>query len=719
MEGRFHFVWALMRRPRVIYVAMCLVAAVLVFGRTYEWDQAMGAFEKALQPKWSPPLPKDGSKRFFLDNDPYYWITFARQMAQTGEWRIRYTYVDNVPYGREVHWSQSVMWLLVAFGYMRHVFTGEPMYQAIEGASIWLNPVLLVAFAALFSWLISRRMGVIAAVFFALTFVTLPSIDWAFHPFRLGHHGLHLAVSLGTVLCLVLGGLGWVAKRRDNVPKSRGPKAGMKLFQPLELLDKAQAQSYFVAAGVFTGLGLWIGATVEFFNIGALAVASVLLAFLMPAHLSDEDTDYLPELWRIWGIVAGVVGMILYLVEYFPAHMELRLEVNGPLYALAVVCVSELMVQLTRWRSGGQRGGVFGWLKIGVLVAGVVLIPVLFAFGPERWHSIRDVQMYRLHRLIQEFFTYHSFNSQTPISSWFFKYYGILPFFILGALLLSGPRRTRLYEWAALWITFFLSVFSMFLTLCVIRWSELHAAMLIWLMIVVGHIAWRNLLRVPQGQRPLGWAALVAGLVTLQALAFEYSKYSDPRGIREGNVVAKELIDAAMKKYLAEGLGAAGHGAQMRVLCDPDEVPALYYFGGISGVTSFYWENLQGVHDATDFFTDRGDSRAREIAKQRGLTHVMVFNDAKLGAEFNYIKTGDANIADAGSTLLARLAPGRVGAPPWIAVDTDLTQIGWRDFSLWTPKGIASLRSQVTIYRLEPTSVGEQNSRNGIISGQR
>src|ERR1039457_6166868 len=107
-------------------------------------------------------------------------------MLETGQWRIRYTYVDNVPYGREVHWSQSVSWMLVAFGYVRHLLTGEPMYDAIEGASIWVNPFLLVVFAIGFSWLISRRMGVVAGAIFMLTFVTLPDIDWAFYPFHLG-----------------------------------------------------------------------------------------------------------------------------------------------------------------------------------------------------------------------------------------------------------------------------------------------------------------------------------------------------------------------------------------------------------------------------------------------------------------------------------------------------------------------------------------------------
>src|SRR5271156_6845917 len=123
----------LLERPWLGYLLACLGVAALGFSRAYHWDRTMQAFDKAFQPKWSRPLPEGGSKRVFLDNDPYYWITYARQMVGTGQWRVRYPYVDNVPYGREVHWSQSVSWLLVAFGYARHLLTGEPMYDAIEG----------------------------------------------------------------------------------------------------------------------------------------------------------------------------------------------------------------------------------------------------------------------------------------------------------------------------------------------------------------------------------------------------------------------------------------------------------------------------------------------------------------------------------------------------------------------------------------------------------
>ena len=695
-------------RPWRIYAAACLIATVLIVSQTCEWDQATRAFDRALRPQWAPTPMPNGSQRFFFDNDSYYWITFARQMAETGEWRIRHTHADNAPYGREVHWSQSVMWLLVGFGYVRHLMTGEAMFTAIEGASIWVNPFLLVFFMVGFSWLISRRMGVVAGAFFALTLVTLPDINWIFNPFHVGHHGLHVAFSLGTVLCLVLGGLGWVKKRLTEGPPERSDRA-LGFFKPLELQGKAQARRYFAAAGIFTGLGLWIGATVQFFTIGALAVGSVTLACFMPASLTDERSEYVPELWRVWGLYAAVVGFIFYLVEYFPSHMAMRLEVNHPFYILSVFCVGELMVQLTRWRLRGWQGGVVGSLKLAALVGGVALVPVLILFGPAQWHHLRDAQMARQHQFILEFFTYFHMRPEHPVTDWFFDRYGILPFFLVGALALAGPRRTKLHEWAGLWISFFLCLFSLLLALWQVRWAGLHAAMITWLMVVVGHITWRNVLDVPAARRRMEVWVVLSGLVLVQAAVFSVRGFTEIIDIREGRITGKQWVDAAMSKHLAEGLRDENRGRPIRVLCSPDLTPVLYYFAGIPGVASLYWENVQGLHDATAFFTDRGDADPRQIAKERGLTCVLVSQDDKSAAEFNYIKTGNRSVADAQSTLLAKLFPSRRELPPWITVDQDLSRIGQRKFSLTTPQGTASLRAQMTVYRLEPMSSKEPN----------
>jgi hypothetical protein len=716
MKDRIHLARRFLRRPLIVYVMACLVTIVFVCGRAYEWNRAICSFDAEFQPKWSPPPSKDAKVRphFFLDNDAYYWISFARQMVETRQWRVRYTHVDNVPYGREVHWSQSVMWLLVGFGYLRHLITGEPVTEAMDGSAIWVNPFLLVMFTILFSWLIARRMGVVAAVFFMLTFVTLPDISWAFHAFRPGHHGLHLAVSFGSALCLVLGGLGWVAKNRLDPTDIGGAKAGLKFFRSLRLVSLDEARRWFAMAGVFTGLGLWVGATIQFFTIGALAIGSMMLVFFMPAHLTSDETDYVPALWRVWGRWASLTGMAFYLIEYFPSHMGLRLEVNNPLYSLAVFCVGELMAQLTRRRLESGHAKLIDYLKIALLTAGVALVPLVFIFGPARWHNMRDVQMARLHNFILEFYTYLNFHPHKPLEEWFFRGYGILPFFLLGALALSGPRRTRLYEWAVLWISFFLSLFSLFLTLWQVRWGELHAAMSVWLMIVVGHITWRNVLSAPAHKRSFGFVVAFSVLVLLQAAYFAWPEFSNLDNICQGRAAPKEFVDALMKKHLAVGLRAESRGEPLRVICEADLAPALYYFGGIQSVASLYWENVDGLHDATAFFTDHGDTTAKRIAKERGLTHVLVSGGGNTSAQFNYIATGDMTISGARSTLLARLEPNRYDIPSWITVDQNLTAIGMREFRLRQAGGVGTLRSLVAVYRLEPTSAeGHDLSQEG------
>ena len=697
-----------LKRPWLVYLLTCAVVAVLAFSRAHEWDRAIQATDIALQPKESSPLPKAGNQRFFLDSDAYYWITYARQMVESGQWRVRYTHVDNVPYGREVHWSQSVSWMLVAFGYVRHLLTSEPMYDAIEGASIWVNPSLLVLFAIGFSWLISRRMGIAAGAFFMLTFVTLPDVHWAFHAFHLGHHGLHVAFSLGTVLCLVLGGLGWVTRQGTKAPVEE-VGGRLKFFRSLQLLDRVEAKKYFAAAGIFTGLGLWIGATVHFFSVGSLAAGLVLLAFLAPTRRTSHEADYVPELWRTWGIWASAVGLALYLVEYFPSHMAMRLEVNNPVYLIDVLCLGELMVHLTRWRLGNWRAGFFGGLKIALLAIGAALVPLLIAFGPAQWHNLRDVSMARLHQTIVEFYSYQKskdqFNTSDLFSTWFLNHYGILPLFLAGGLALMVSRRTKLYQWAALWISFWLCASSLLLTLWQVRWAGLHAEMSVWLMIVVGHIAWGKELSLPAAKRRVGIAVCLIALVLGQAVCFAVNDFLRLADKRNGRVIVAQHVDAAMKKYLALGLRAESKGKPMRVICDPEIAPVLYYFGGIPTVTSYYWENVQGLHDATAFFTDPGDAVARRISKERGLTCVIVPANNRLQKIFSLIETGTMSATATPPTLAMRLSSNPGDLPPWITLDEGLTRIGRQEFNLTTAGGVVPLAGQVTVYRLEPTAI--------------
>ena len=48
--------------------------------------------------------------RFFLDNDSYAWLAHARDLMASGDWRIRHTFMDNAPFGRDLHWSHPILW---------------------------------------------------------------------------------------------------------------------------------------------------------------------------------------------------------------------------------------------------------------------------------------------------------------------------------------------------------------------------------------------------------------------------------------------------------------------------------------------------------------------------------------------------------------------------------------------------------------------------------
>jgi hypothetical protein len=219
-------------------------------------------------------------------------------------------------------------------------------------------------------------------------------------------------------------------------------------------------------------------------------------------------------------------------------------------------------------------------------------------------------------------------------------------------------------------------------------------------MVLVGHIAWRNVVSPPVVKRHVvGVASLLSGLVLCQAAYFVTHQFSDAYRVYLGKNMDRSFIEAAIRKHFAQGMRAASRDKPMSVMGQSHLAATLYYFGGIPTVTSFYWENLQGLHDATAFFTDNGDGTARRIAQQRGITHVIVPNGDELAVLFNYIKTGSMSFADAQQTLLARLGRGKV--PQWIVLDKTLTEIGNRQFILCSAQGNVPVRSRITVYRVE------------------
>src|SRR5690606_27491421 len=90
-------------------MGLIMIAAIIIFF-TVHTDRAARSFDATFVPPQT--IPGLEEPRFFLDNDAYAWMAHTRDLMRSGGWRLRHTYMDNAPYGREMHWSHLLIWTI-------------------------------------------------------------------------------------------------------------------------------------------------------------------------------------------------------------------------------------------------------------------------------------------------------------------------------------------------------------------------------------------------------------------------------------------------------------------------------------------------------------------------------------------------------------------------------------------------------------------------------
>jgi len=133
-----------------------------------------------------------------------------------------------------------------------------------------------------------------------------------------------------------------------------------------------------------------------------------------------------------------------------------------------------------------------------------------------------------------------------------------------------------------------------------------------------------------------------------------------------------ELIAPILQRQFAEKLGAMDPGRTFRVMGGPHMAARLHYYGGIPNVASYYWENLDGLKAASDFFGGADDEEALRIVRARGITHVVLPYSAPLVGMFHYVKTGKPSEEGARASLGGRLLERPETLPAWLRRDRAL-----------------------------------------------
>jgi len=591
--------------------------------------------------------------RMFFDNDSYYWIAYSRDMIKEGRLRVRKTDLDNAPYGREVHWSSFLCWSIVLLAGAKSLVTGSSWLDSVEDAALWVNPLLYTLLLAAAAVVVARRLGGFPAAVCVVAAALLPPLLWDFAYGRPDHHGLQSTTAFGQLLCVIFGGGGWVLRT------GKPPQPGAGGF----FTDLRTARRWFAIAGVFGGAALGVGATQQAMIIGATGVGALIAMFLCRARAAESEDPQVvcdPGLWRVWGFWGAGSSLVFYLVEYFPGHiMQMRLEVNGPLFTLAFACGGLLLARIGNWMQGDGR---FPVVATSLLLAGCMVYPLAVLLGPTDWHSMRSPEMRRLHDFISEFRPLWTVSE----GNWWqvAARFGLFLALPIAAVWLLRPWKKNFTPGTALLLLLLPPVLLLAVwTFVQARWAGLLASSLIVL------LATMFALRKAEPWRFVSIKLWKIGLALLLGLQVFFFSWPLPGAVVHArhNVISPQLAGAIAVRDVALNLARyAPVLGQVRVMSGPSETPSLHHFGNLRGTGALYWENLDGVLASAAFFADYGEEEARRIAAERGIHFVIAPQSPDLADFMHWCQHGTKNPADLEKTLAWRLGAVRGTIPEWL-----------------------------------------------------
>jgi hypothetical protein len=593
-------------------------------------------------------LPRSNDAPFFRCADSFYWVSYAREMIDTGEMRVRFTKLDNAPYGRpNLGWASLNAWYLVVLAKIWSLTAGLPLRPALLSAALWASPILyLLTLTAilLIGWRMKNFPAAAAAV---LIFGTAPRVYDDFGYAVPGHHGWHDLACFAMLICLA------AAIRKFN------------------------SQRWFVAAGLSGAIAMWIGVTQQAFGLAAAGVgalvAMLVCRFTSPqrsaSSFADKSCD-LPaaEGWRVFGLCGAIAALSCYLIEYAPGPFAMRLEVNHPIYALGFLLGGEFLCRAQRLifpANAPRRSDLLTAIGIGSALATIL---TLIFFGPAQWHTMRQPFIQRLHQEIAEF--------QPIVRSKGCEWIVILgtPISLVVTAIvhtLGRDRKTR--ERVALLVCALPCTIAIALSFVQLRWAGIAGASGAGLAAVLfadlktdrnpaleSQMTNNDNRQLPR--IPILHAACI-GLSVLLTATWSVRRNND-----NTQQVRAEIVDRAATMEVAGVLQTEAEKRKPIVIFSDQKIRQAWigYVTGIAGVGSLYWDNPSGIRDEAEFLATYNEETAHQIARAHGITYVVTTPNGGSVVAYHYMWQGNKTSPQIRRTLAYRLAAPTPSPPSWL-----------------------------------------------------
>lgn len=590
----------------------------------------------------SPTGYEDGRRSLVLPTggaDSAHWIMQTQRMLADGPSRIRHVDYDNAPDGRAVHWGSPFRWWLGLVSWFEGALSGRPTGIAVERATLWSGPLMLGLALPPLMLLLHRRFSPMAAALAAIGSVAFFPFYIDFIPARADHHGIANLCGLFTVLFLLTG----------CCPRSR--RTDLKAAN--ESAPAEPARRWFVASALAGGLGLWISTATQVPILIGTGLGVLAAAWSMRGKPEKLVWMRHPELLALWGRVGGAASLAAYLIEYFPSHLGMRLEVNHPLYALAWVGAGELL-RLMVMAIQPQRPMQIErpTLRVSLALAAVALLP-LMVLTTGRWtFTVSDPFVWQLHALhIAEF---QSMVEMFRVQGLTWHSLGLLLTMLLLAppVILACRSGTSPDARALLLLALFPALLAWVLGWYQVRWLGLAFALTVPL---IG-IHFRTLESTIRGGFP--WRAALLGLVFVPGAISAVQRSQAAREFSTAD------IRSLAERDIAHWLRIRSGDARPVVSAPPGVSTTMIYHGSLSGVGTLYWENAEGLKRSAALYGASSLEAAHQIVRDAGISHFVFLSWE--GFEVAYAKLDRGLPGSAPLPQDAFVARALRGSVPWL-----------------------------------------------------
>ena len=511
-----------------------------------------------------------------------------------------YTYSDNFPVGRPVHWSSLWSNYQSSFAQLRMMFTQEDLPSALSITARWSN-LLIWALTVLFlgHW-IAKRWGSSAAIVLCLGMLGHRGIFLSYFPAYPDHHGLITSCILGLLLGALGMGLGWLGSGNRWLPEK----------------DSLAKQAAILSA-ISGGIGLAVSAASLIPVIILIGIIGALGYIMWPEKKEIQETiKPNASLWRLWGAVGCITSLFLYFLEYYPVPFTLRLEVNHPVYALAWLGGAELLARLAEWKQ--RNPSLASTIRTIIAFVLLVLPLALFYYYGSTVFLPADPFLSKVHAEISEFRPLW----QEGLSYKLLFLITLLPL----SLVFIKLRNAESASSNRIPLCFMLvTVATSILALYQQRWWMLAGAAQV-IQAILLTVQFQNYSRKVY----IGWMSLVClmylpGFLILARERLVVERIND---VQTGE--AMQLL----YRDVASLINTRHPNSKIALLAAPNASVSIGYYGNIATLGTLYWENKKGLYAAANILTAESNETAETLLKQRGITHLVMVTPEDFTVEY-------------------------------------------------------------------------------------